>query len=60
MSGIRVVVKTRAKETLKLSNHLRTFLFEQEYGELSSCAPAEKKVLREALVILNSIAHKSE
>lgn len=60
MSGIRVVVKTRAKETLKLSNHLRSYLFEQECGELSSCAPAEKKVLREALVILNSIVHKSK
>nr|DAH00045.1 MAG TPA: hypothetical protein [Crassvirales sp.] len=30
MSGIKVSVKTRAKETLKLSNHLRSFLFEQE------------------------------
>lgn len=60
MSGIRVTVKTKAKETLKLSNHLRSYLFEQEYGELSSCTPAEKKVLREALVVLNSIVHKSK
>lgn len=60
MSGIRVVGKTRAKETLKLSNHLRSYLFEQECGELSSCAPAEKKVLREALVVLNSVVSKSK
>lgn len=58
MSGIRVVVKTRAKETLKLSNHLRSYLFEQEYGELSSCTPAQKKLLRDALVVLNSIVSK--
>lgn len=58
MSGIRVVVKTRAKETLKLSNHLRFYLFEQEYGELSSCTTAQKKLLRDALVVLNSIVSK--
>lgn len=58
MSGIRVIVKTRAKETLKLSNHLRSYLFEQEYGELSSCTTAQKKLLRDALVVLNSIVSK--
>lgn len=58
MSGIRVVVKTRAKETLKLSNHLRSYLFEQECGELSSCTTAQKKLLRDALVVLNSIVSK--
>ena len=43
MSGIKVSVKTKAKETLKLSNHLRSYLFEQEYGELSNCTPVQKK-----------------
>lgn len=38
--GIRVITKTRAKATLKLANALRSYLFEQEYGELSNCAPA--------------------
>lgn len=60
MSGVIVVAKTKAKETLKLSNHLRSYLFEQEHDELSNCAPAEKKVLREALVVLNSIVRKSK
>ena len=60
MSGIKVSVKTKAKETLKLSNHLRSYLFEQECGELSSYTPAEKKILREALVVLNSVVHKSK
>lgn len=58
MSGIKVSVKTKAKETLKLSNHLRSFLFEQEYGELSNCTPAQKKTLSDALLVLDSIVNK--
>ena len=60
MSGTKVSVKTKAKETLKLSNHLRAYLFEQEYGELSSCVPAEKKTFRDALLVLNSVVSKSK
>ena len=59
MSGIKISSKTKAKETLKLSNHLRSYLFEQEYGELSNCTFAQKKTLREALLVLNSIVSKS-
>ena len=59
MSGIKVSSKTKDKETLKLANHLRSYLFEQEYGELSNCTPAQKKTLREALLVLNSIVSKS-
>lgn len=60
MSGIKVSVKTKTKETLKLSNHLRSFLFEQEYGELNNCTPAQKKTLRDALLVLNSVVSKSK
>lgn len=60
MSGIRVSIKTKAKETLKLPNHLRTYLFQEEYDELSNCAPSEKKVLKDALSVLNSIIVKSK
>ena len=60
MSGIRISVKTKATETLKLSNHLRSFLFEQEYGELSNCTPAQKKSLKDALLVLDSIVSKSK
>ena len=45
MSGIKVSVKTKAKETLKLFNQLRSYLFEQEYGELSNCTPARNRIL---------------
>ena len=60
MSGIKVSSKTKAKETLKLANHLRSYLFEQEYGELSNCTPAQKKILKDALLVLNSIVSKSK
>ena len=60
MSGIKVSVKTKAKETLKLSNHLRSFLFEQEYDELSNCTPAQKKILRDALAVLDLIIRNSK
>ena len=58
MSGIKVSIKTKNKETLKLSNYLRSYLFEQEYGELSNCTSAQKKTLKDALAVLNSIINK--
>ena len=60
MSGIKVSAKTKAKETLKLYSHLRSFLFEQEYGELSNCTSAQKKILRDALLVLDSVVSKSK
>ena len=60
MSSIRVIVKTKATETLKLSNKFRSYLFEQEYDELSNCTPAQKKTLRDALAVLDLIINKSK
>lgn len=60
MSGVKVSSKTKAKETLKLANHLRSYLFEQEYGELSNCTTSQKKILKDALLVLNSIVSKSK
>lgn len=60
MSGIKVSSKTKAKETLKLANHLRSYLFEQEYGELSNCTSVQKKILKDALLVLNSIVSKNK
>ena len=60
MSSIRVIVKTKAKETLKLSNQFRSYLFEQEYDELSNCTPAQKKTLRDALAVLDLIIRNSK
>lgn len=60
MSGIKVSSKTKAKETLKLANHLRSYIFEQEYDELSNCTTSQKKILKDALLVLNSIVSKSK
>ena len=60
MSGIKVSAKAKAKETLKLANHLRSYLFEQEYGELSNCTTSQKKILKDALLVLNSVVSKSK
>ena len=49
--GIEVITKTKAKATLKLSNYLRTYLFEEEYGDLNNCT----KILKDALTVLNQI-----
>lgn len=60
MSGIKVSVKTKAKETLKLSNHLRSYLFEQEYEELKHCSPKQKQVLKDAIKVLTTIIHNNK
>ena len=60
MSWIEISVKTKAKETLKLFNYLISYIFEQEYGELSNCTSAQKNTLREALLVLDSIVRKSK
>ena len=60
MSSIRVNVKTKAIETLKLSNKFRSYLFEQEYDELSNCTPAQKRTLRDALAVLDLIIKNSK
>ena len=60
MSSIRVIVKTKATETLKLSNKFRSYLFEQEYDELSNCTSAQKKTLRDALIVLDLIIKNSK
>lgn len=60
MSGIKISVKTKAKETLKLFNHLISYIFEQEYDELSNCTSTQKNILREALLVLDSIIRKNK
>ncbi len=60
MSGIKISSKTKAKETLKLANHLRSYLFEQEYGELSNCTTSQKKILKDSLLVLNFIISKNK
>lgn len=58
--GIRVSCNTKAKASLKLANSLRSYLFEQEYGELSNCSPTQIGKLREALKVLDTIVSNSK
>lgn len=51
---IRIKCDTRNKAALKLSNQIRSFLFEEEYGELRGRDGA-KEALRKALEELNKI-----
>lgn len=60
MSGITVKCQTKAKATLKIFNSLNSYLFEQEYDELNNCTPAQKKTLKDALLVLNNIIKNSK
>ena len=55
--GIKVSTKTKATETLKLYNHLNSYLFEQEYDELkdisANCLKALKSAQRALGIIIN-------
>lgn len=37
--------KTKAKASLKLYNHISTFLFEQEYGDLNNNSRAKNSLI---------------
>lgn len=56
---ITYTCKTKAKASLKLFNHISTYLFEQEYEELNSNEKA-KSVLREAKMVLYDIINKNK
>lgn len=57
---MKLITKTKAKETLKLSNTLRSYLFEQECGELEFFTSTQIKVLKEALKVLNEVVSKNK
>lgn len=56
--GVRLSTKkTKNKEGLKLLNHINSYLFEQECGELSGNAKA-KTALKEASKALSELVKK--
>lgn len=57
--GIKVTTKTKAKATLKLANTIRSYLFEQEYGELNNHILV-KKELKEVLNSLDNLIKESK
>ena len=56
---ITYTCKTKAKASLKLFNHISTYLFEQEYGDLDRNEKA-KSLLREAKMVLYDIINKNK
>lgn len=52
--GINLQVKTKMKASLKLLNHINSFLFEQECGELKSFTPSQKEKIKEAAKTLST------
>ena len=52
--GINVSAKTKNKESLKLLNHIQSFLFEQEFGELNG-NPSIKFALKNAVQELSKL-----
>ncbi len=55
--GVRLSTKTKNKEGLKLLNHINSYLFEQECGELSGNAKV-KTALKEASKALSELVEK--
>lgn len=53
--GIKVSAKTNLKASLKLYNHINTFLFEQEFDELRSYSPAQISKIKEAAKTIKSV-----
>lgn len=53
--GIKIQTKTTLKASLKLLNHINSFLFEQEYDELKNFSPAQIEKLRDAAKTLSKV-----
>ena len=56
MSGIKISFKTKHKKALELTNKLRSYLYEEEFGEMNNCSLAQKSALRDAVAVLDTIA----
>lgn len=59
MSSITVHTKTKCPATLRMANELRSFLFEQEFGELQCYyTEAQRKHLTAALKAMTRVYTK--
>ena len=50
--------KTRLKESLKLFNHINSFLFEQEFEELKHFSTIQRNKIKEAAKTLLQVIDK--
>jgi hypothetical protein len=53
-----IICKTEAKASLKLLNHISSFLFEEEYRELRWFTEPQKRHLRDAAKALCKVINK--
>lgn len=53
--GINLIVKTDLKSSLKLLNHINTFLFEEEFGDLKNFSPSQIESIRKAARTLSKV-----
>ena len=56
--GINISGNTNKRESLKLLNQINSFLFEQQYGELSNASPIVIKRLKLAAKGLSEMINK--
>lgn len=56
MSGVKISFKTKHKKALELTNNLRSYLYEEEFGEMKDCSLVQKSALRSAVAVLDTIA----
>ena len=55
---MQIICKTGAKASLELLNHINSFMFEQECGELEWFIEPQKKHLRDAAKALCKVINK--
>lgn len=53
--GIRIQAKTNRRATLNLLNKVSSYLFEEEYGELSSATASQKKAIKDCQKALSEM-----
>lgn len=54
--GIRTHGKSKAQSTLKLADHISSFMFEQEWGELKFFTQKQKDSLKKTMQMLYKVA----
>lgn len=57
--GMNLETKTKLRASLKLLNHINSFLFEQEYDELKHFTDAQKDKLKHAALALSQAIKKT-
>lgn len=60
MASIRVHLATKLPNTLKLANEMRSYMFEQECGELRFFTEAQRKHITNTIRIMDKVISKNK